>query len=74
MDFEETKEELAFREEARSWLTANAPTASELKGLNGMDAAKLWQKRKADAGWACIRWPKEFGGREASAIENVIFS
>ena len=74
MDFEETKEEAAFREEARSWLTANAPKAAELKGLSGMEAAKLWQKRKADAGWACIRWPKEFGGREASAIENVIFS
>jgi len=74
MDFEETKEEAAFREEVRSWLTANAPTANELKGLSGMEAAKLWQKRKADAGWACIRWPKEFGGREASAIENVIFS
>jgi len=74
MDFEETAAEAAFREEARSWLTANAPTAEDLSGLNGMQAAKLWQKRKADAGWACIRWPKEFGGREASAIENVIFS
>ncbi len=74
MDFDETTEEVAFREEARSWLVANAPSADELKGLSGMEAAKLWQKRKADGGWACIRWPKEFGGREASAIENVILS
>ena len=29
-------------------------------------------KRKYDAGWACIRWDKKYGGREASAIEQVI--
>ena len=38
-----------------------------------MAQARLWQKRKADAGWSCIRWPKKFGGRDASAIEQVIW-
>ncbi len=33
----------------------------------------MWQKRKYDAGWACLRWPKEYGGRGASAIEQVIW-
>ena len=74
MDFEDSKEEAAFREEARSWLEANVPTQDELAGLDGMARAKLWQKRKYDAGWACIRWPKEFGGRDASAIEQVILN
>ncbi|NKB98446.1 MAG: acyl-CoA dehydrogenase [Pseudomonadales bacterium] len=72
MDFEDTAEEKAFREEARTWLEANVPTADELAGMDGMQRAKFWQKRKADAGWACIRWPKEYGGRDATAIENVI--
>jgi alkylation response protein AidB-like acyl-CoA dehydrogenase len=72
MDFEDTKEEAAFRAQARDWLQTNAPTGEELAGMNDMQRAKFWQKRKADAGWACIRWPREYGGRDASAIDQVI--
>lgn len=72
MDFEDSAEELAFREQARAWLTANAPSEDELAGMDGMERGKFWQKRKADAGWACIRWPEEFGGRGADAIQQVI--
>ncbi len=74
MDFNDSAEEAAFREQARTWLAANAPTAEELAGLDEVQAAKLWQKRKYDAGWACIRWPEEYGGRGASAIEQVIWN
>lgn len=72
MDFEDTAEEAAFRAEARAWLEANVPTEEEMAGMDGMARAKFWQKRKADGGWACIRWPEEYGGRGASAIQNVI--
>ena len=74
MDFEDTAEEAAFRKEARSWLKANRLKKKEMNELGGMDAAKTWQKRKYDAGWACITWPKEYGGRGASPIENVIWN
>lgn len=74
MDFKDTPAEATFRSEAQAWLSANAPTAAELQGLDDMARAKLWQKRKADAGWACIRWPKEFGGRGADAIQQVILN
>ena len=74
MDFNDTAEEAAFRSEARAWLEANAPKREELEGLDEIAAAKLWQKRKYDAGWACIRWPEEYGGRGASAIEQVIWN
>ena len=74
MDFEDTKDEAAFRAEARAWLEANVPSDEEMSGMDGMARAKFWQKRKYDAGWACIRWPKEFGGRDASAIEQVILN
>ena len=73
MDFNDTPQEAAFRSEARAWLAANAPTPEDLAGLDEVQAAKLWQKRKYDAGWACIRWPQEHGGRGASAIEQVIW-
>jgi alkylation response protein AidB-like acyl-CoA dehydrogenase len=74
MDFNDTPEEARFREEARRWLQANAPSEAELAGLDHIQRAKLWQKRKYDAGYACIRWPKEYGGRGASAIEQVIWN
>ncbi|MEM7078991.1 MAG: acyl-CoA dehydrogenase family protein [Pseudomonadota bacterium] len=72
MDFEDTLEEASFRAEARAWLEANVPSEAELEGLDYIGRGKFWQKRKADAGWACIRWPEEYGGRGASAIQQVI--
>jgi acyl-CoA dehydrogenase len=74
MDFKDTAEEAAFRKEVRGWLKANRPKKKDLEGLGGIEQAKLWQKRKYDAGWACITWPKEYGGRGASPIENVIWN
>lgn len=74
MDFKDTAEEAEFRKEARAWLKANRLKKKEMAEMNGMDAAKLWQKRKYDAGWACITWPEEFGGRGASPIQNVIWN
>ena len=73
MDFSDSPEEQRLREAARQWIQENAPTEEELQGLDYMERSKLWQKRKYDAGWACMRWPKEYGGRSASAIEQVIF-
>jgi alkylation response protein AidB-like acyl-CoA dehydrogenase len=82
MDFNDTPEEAAFRTEARTWLNANAEPRPEdddadLLGEKLDDASvawcKDWQKKKYDAGWAGLTWPKEYGGRGASAIENVIW-
>ena len=76
MDFNDSREEAEFRTEARAWLETRAPAferaaSSEAEGLA---RAKAWQAEKADAGWACIRWPREYGGRGASAMEQIIFS
>ena len=73
MDFNDTPEEARFREEASSWLAENAPTDDAFRALSPLEQAKVWQKRKYDAGWACIGWAPEFGGRGASAIEEVIW-
>lgn len=86
MDFNDTPQEAEFRKEVRSWLDANAPKhlEAELKrasfGSNGLEsedpikASKAWQKKKAEAGWACLHWPKEYGGGARSAMERVIWS
>ena len=73
MDFNDTPDEARFREEASSWLAENAPTDDAFRALSPLEQAKVWQKRKYDAGWACIGWAPEFGGRGASAIEEVIW-
>ena len=72
MDFKDTPEEAAFRQEAAEWLAANVPSQEETKGMSRLEVAKMWQKRKYDAGWACIGWDPKYGGRGASSIEQVI--
>jgi len=86
MDFEDTPAEAAFREEVRAWINANAPKhlEDELRrasfGSNGVSsedpiaAGKAWQKKKAEAGWACLHWPKEYGGAARTPIERVIWN
>src|SRR3569832_281533 len=85
MNFDDAPQEAAFRATARAWIAANAPKQYEdelrksslgrtqLKNANILDVAKAWQKKKADAGWACLHWPKEYGGRGATPIEKVIW-
>jgi acyl-CoA dehydrogenase len=84
MDFNDTPEEAAFRSDARSWLDAHVnllkPEESNVGVLDERDdsdtiqAAKDWQKKKADAGWACLTWPTEYGGQGATSIQSVIWN
>lgn len=86
MDFSDSPEEAEFRAQARAFIDANAPHyLAEHLARSGfgntntgeydtLEEAKKWQKVKADAGWACLLWPTEYGGRGASPIENVIWS
>ena len=85
MNFDDTPQEAAFRQEVRSWIAANAPKQYEtglktsgfghtaLEGVDIIKVSKEWQKKKFDAGWACLHWPKEYGGRGATPIERVIW-
>lgn len=74
MDFDDSPAEAEFRREVRAWLAENVPHPDELDGLNEIERAKLWQRRKHDAGWACLRWPRQYGGRELSPIHQVIWN
>jgi alkylation response protein AidB-like acyl-CoA dehydrogenase len=83
MDFEDTPDEAAFRSEARAFLQANTerrkPGAVEgyRRGQDvpgAMERAKDFQRKKAAAGFVGIHWPKEWGGRGGTQIQNVIYN
>lgn len=63
-----------FRQEAREWLTENAPTViPPLGGQEARDFVLSWQKAQAEGGWAGIAWPREMGGRGASVREQIVW-
>jgi alkylation response protein AidB-like acyl-CoA dehydrogenase len=81
MDFNDTPEEAQFRAEARAFLervcepkqAENDRMSRSLKPSEYMQAAKNYQKQKAEAGFAGITWAKEHGGRGLAPIFSVIF-
>ena len=80
MDFNDTPREAEFRAEVQAWLKENAPkfqvdnaTRAELDPDEGLKLGKAWQAAKAEAGYACMTWPENFGGRNAPPIEQVIY-
>ena len=86
MDFNDTPEEAAFRADVRRFLEANAKRRSAMETAHrgryipdanmaeSLARAKEWQAKKADAGFAAITWPKKWGGRGGSPIEQVIYN
>jgi alkylation response protein AidB-like acyl-CoA dehydrogenase len=85
MDFNDTPEEAEFRAIVRAWIAENAPhhlepelsrAAFASKAITSEDpltAARAWQKKKAKAGYACLTWPKAYGGGGFTPIERVIW-
>lgn len=77
MDLNLSQDELEFRDELRSWLAANAPRDWNEHRDEPLEARfdflKRWQRKLYDAGWAGVSWPKEYGGRGASLMQQVIF-
>jgi len=79
VDLNLTPQELAFRGEVRAWFAANVPK-DWVKRRNAeesmqarFDYLRAWQRKMFDAGWAGVSWAKEYGGRGASLMEQVIF-
>ena len=83
MDFKDSAQEAEFRGEVRTFLDAHAPLrtkstesayAEAKTDADRVAIAKRWQGLLAEHGWACIAWPKAFGGRDATPIESVIWN
>jgi alkylation response protein AidB-like acyl-CoA dehydrogenase len=79
MDFSDTSEEAAFRAEVLAFLDGHAPRkAGRLSDAEAIDAAyveraRAWQARKAAAGFAGITWPRAWGGRGGTPMQQIIF-
>jgi alkylation response protein AidB-like acyl-CoA dehydrogenase len=79
MDLNLTPGEQRFRDEFRAWLKENVPAEWAGGAAGSEERAEYikylrdWQRKLYDGGWAGISWPKEFGGRGASLMEQAIF-
>jgi alkylation response protein AidB-like acyl-CoA dehydrogenase len=75
MDLSFSPEEDAFRAECRAWLEANVPRPTLPSGdtRDGFIAHLEWERALFDARLAVVSWPREFGGRDASLWEWLIF-
>jgi len=81
MDFRDTPEEAAFREEVRTWLAEHL--TGEFAALggrggpadeSGWEVRVAWERLLGADRWIGLSWPTEYGGRGASFAEQVIFN
>jgi alkylation response protein AidB-like acyl-CoA dehydrogenase len=88
VDFAYTKEDEAFREELTAWLgdhlipflekwsgSDDAEGPSGAAGvMKSLERRRAWQRKLNEGRWAAIHWPVEWGGRDATITQNVIYS
>lgn len=80
LDFDSENE--VFRSEVVDWLNANLTGEFEqlrFRGGPGDEEAfsmerKQWEKVLGESGWIGIGWPKEYGGRNLSIADQMIFN
>jgi alkylation response protein AidB-like acyl-CoA dehydrogenase len=80
MDYRYPPDCLPFRREVRQWLEQNLD--EDLRGESNrgaltaeqLDALRRWNRKLADAGYAAIAWPVEYGGRGAGVMEQVVLA
>jgi alkylation response protein AidB-like acyl-CoA dehydrogenase len=74
VDLTPTPQEQAFRDELRGWLAANHPGPEPEGDVTGFEFRRAWQRRLHDDDWAGVSWPKEYGGRGATLVEQAIYN
>lgn len=77
MDLNLTAAEKQFRDELRAWLESNVPKDwnewREKPLEESFSYLRAWQRKLYEGGWAAVSWPKEYGGRSATLMEQSIF-
>ena len=76
-----TAEDAEFRGQIRDWLEANLTGEfAALRGAGGpgreheqFEERLAWYRHLAAGGWTCIAWPAQYGGRDATLAQQVIF-
>jgi alkylation response protein AidB-like acyl-CoA dehydrogenase len=80
VDFSYPAEVDHFRKELRAWLSAHLTdevvTAGRHRGRDpqAFDILRAWDAAVADAGWGAVSWPKEYGGRGATVLEQLAYA
>jgi alkylation response protein AidB-like acyl-CoA dehydrogenase len=80
VDFSYPVEVEDFRAELRAWLSANLTddliAARRPTGRDDatFEALHTWNRTMADAGWAAVSWPREYGGRGATVLEQLVYT
>jgi alkylation response protein AidB-like acyl-CoA dehydrogenase len=74
MDLTLSPSEQAFRDALRAWLAENHP-GEEPPGDDDVafEHRRAWQRKLYEAGYAGFSWPKEYGGRGATVVEQALF-
>jgi pimeloyl-CoA dehydrogenase large subunit len=77
MDLRFTPEELAFRDEVRTFFRDHLPPAIRAKLVEGKKLAKddivTWQRILNKKGWAVANWPTRWGGTGWTPVQQYIF-
>ena len=85
MDLDFSAEDEAFRQELRSWLAVNLPESrggsgsvdDKLgvlhEGPGGWERRLKWHRKLNEGGWVGLSWPKEYGGRDATITQQLIY-
>ena len=79
MDFQDTPQLAAFRSDVKVWLEANATRRTDklhmgMEGDTAFQEAQDWYKKKADDGFACLTWAKEYGGAGLTSLHEVVWT
>jgi alkylation response protein AidB-like acyl-CoA dehydrogenase len=80
VDFSYPAEVEQFRKELRAWLAANLTddvvAAGRRRGRDpaSFETLRAWNRMLADAGWAAVSWPPEYGGRGATVLEQLVYA
>src|SRR5690606_1501876 len=75
MDFRDSRVDALFRDEVRTWLEREVPVLGPAPDRleERVEWWRPWQRRLYDAGYAGLAWPREYGGRGASVLQQAIF-
>jgi alkylation response protein AidB-like acyl-CoA dehydrogenase len=77
MDLNLTAEERQFRDDLRAWLEVNVPKDWDEWREKPIEVSfpylRAWQRKLHEGGWAAVSWPKQYGGRGASLMQEAIF-
>src|SRR3970040_1076791 len=84
MDFRDSPEDAAFRQEVGDFLAAELPqgfgpavsgAAERVQGgIDRYGTYREWMKKLAHKGWIAPAWPQEYGGAGLSVMQQFILN